>query len=262
MADSITVEVHYPSLNDDPCPCESTALIRKNSNHALVSPVGDEHEKEVKGNIFQRIYAAYFKSEKGDSYVDTLLKYNALIRSLKFFPALFITFLIELGNSFVLGNNQDVLSKHFTLVLFIPVISAIAGNIGLQTSSSVTSFLNLRMIDKKPYSVMNLMLKYVAHCFLQMIVLSVLMGALADYWKRHDICHHSHGIIILFGSMVNMLIASIAGVGTPIILNHFGYDPSSGAGPFETALQDVVGAVFFVYFAKWILSMEIMGCVL
>lgn len=38
------------------------------------------------------------------------------------------------------------------------------------------------------------------------------------------------------------------------------YDPSSGAGPFETALQDVVGAIFFVYFAKWVLSFKMMGC--
>jgi len=173
-----------------------------------------------------------------------------IVRALRFFPALFITFCIELGNSLVLGHNGDMLRDHFTLVLFIPVISAIAGNIGLQTSSSVTSFLNLRIIDKKPYSVVGLMGKYVSHCMLQMVVLAAMMGGLADIWKTDDICRHSHGLIVLVGAMVNMLIASVAGVGTPILLNAFGYDPSSGAGPFETALQDVVGAVFFCLFCK------------
>jgi hypothetical protein len=57
-----------------------------------------------------------------------------------------------------------MLANHFTLVLFIPVISAIAGNIGLQTSSSVTSFLNLRMADKQPFSVAKLMGKYILIC--------------------------------------------------------------------------------------------------
>jgi hypothetical protein len=38
------------------------------------------------------------------------------------------------------------------------------------------------------------------------------------------------------------------------------YDPSCGAGPFETALQDVVGAVFFVYFAKWVIKLGLHGC--
>lgn len=86
------------------------------------------------------------------------------------------------------------------------------------------------------------------------------MGGLAVLWKTDDICRHSHGVIVLVGSMVNMLIASVAGVATPILLNNFGYDPSSGAGPFETALQDVVGAVFFVYFANWVLTKGIYGC--
>lgn len=160
-----------------------------------------------------------------------------------------------------------MLSKHFTLVLFIPVISAIAGNIGLQTSSSVTSFLNLRQMDKKPFKVQWLLRKYIllfvlrqssspssaisssrlslisrpilyrfqtssiiekkgrfhsclfdlslhfAHCFIQMLILSGMMGALAFLWRKDDSCKHSYGLIVLVGSMVNMMIASVAGVG-------------------------------------------------
>jgi len=224
--------------------------------YPLLKPV--EHPVK-KVNIFRRCYRSYF-ADKDESYVDTLLASNTLVRALRFFPALFITFAIELGNTVVLGDNQEVLSKHFTLILFIPVISAIAGNIGLQTSSSVTSYLNLRQLDKKPLKVRWLLSKYVSHCFLQMLVLSSCMGGLAMMWKSSDICKHAHGVIVLFGSMVNMLIASVAGVATPILLNNFGYDPSSGAGPFETALQDVVGAVFFVYFARWVLDIGIYGC--
>jgi len=223
--------------------------------YPLLKPI----EKEKQPNIFQKCYRAYF-AEKDKAYVDVLLNSNTFVRAARFFPALFITFAIELGNTVVLGDNQEVLSKHFTLVLFIPVISAIAGNIGLQTSSSVTSYLNLRQVDKRPVDVKFLLRKYVSHCFLQMLVLSGMMGGLALLWKSSDVCKHAHGVIVLVGSMVNMLIASVAGVATPILLNSFGYDPSSGAGPFETALQDVVGAVFFVYWANWVLNMGIYGC--
>jgi len=242
----------------------SDATITISEGYPLLKPIGQKDRTGEEGqkpdNIFQKCYKSWFSDTGEAAYVDVLLKSNALVRAIRFFPALFITFAIELGNSFVLGHNQDTLSKHFTLVLFIPVISAIAGNIGLQTSSSVTSFLNIRIIDKKPYSVAALMAKYVSHCFLQMTVLSLMMGTLADIWKTNDSCRHAYGIIVLFGSMVNMLIASVAGVGTPILLNSFGYDPSSGAGPFETALQDVVGAVFFVYFAKFVLGLRLYGC--
>jgi len=217
---------------------------------------------EGKG-IFAKCSAFFFSKESSDSYVDTLLSANVLMRALKFLPALLITFGIELGNSAVLGSNQDTLEKHFTLVLFIPVISAIAGNIGLQTSSSVTAYINLRLVDNQPVKVRFLLSKYISHCVLQIVILSSMMGVLASFWVSGDPCKSAYGLIVFCGSFVNMTIAGVAGVWTPIVLNHFGYDPSSGAGPFETALQDVIGAIFFVYFAKFILASPWpKGCVL
>jgi len=210
-------------------------------------------QPEEKKNIFTKVGEFFFSKESSESYVDTLLSANVVLRALKFLPALLITFGIELGNSAVLGKNQDILERHFTLVLFIPVISAIAGNVGLQTSSSVTAYINLRVVENKKVQVNYLLGKYMSHCLLQIIVLATLMGILANFWEK-DPCQHAYGIIVFCGGFVNMAIAGVAGVWTPIILNHFGYDPSSGAGPFETALQDVVGAVFFVYFAKFVLA--------
>lgn len=55
------------------------------------SVVEQPNETEEKVGCFKHIYRKYFKSEDGDSYVDTLLKLNAFMRALKFFPALFIT---------------------------------------------------------------------------------------------------------------------------------------------------------------------------
>jgi len=208
----------------------------------------DDEEKST----FARV-CGFFFSDTDESYVDVLLASNFFYRALKFLPALIITFGIELGNSAVLGSNQDTLEHHFTLVLFIPVISAIAGNIGLQTSSSVTAYINLRLVAQEPVEMKFLLRKYTSHCLVQVAFLACLMGILACYWYK-DPCQYAYGLIVFCGSFVNMTIASVAGVFTPIILNKFGYDPSSGAGPFETALQDVIGAIFFVWFAKAIIG--------
>jgi len=210
-------------------------------------------EKDEDKNFLSRA-CSFFFSDTGDSYVDTLLQSNFIFRAIKFFPALLITFGIELGNSAVLGDNQNVLNNHFTLVLFIPVISAIAGNIGLQTSSSVTAYINLRNDKKQPVETVYLLGKYTAHCAVQVVVLGIMMGIIAAFWVKSDPCHLPYGLVVFFGAVTNMIIASVAGVFTPIFLNKFGYDPSSGAGPFETALQDVIGALFFVEFAKGVIS--------
>jgi len=217
-------------------------------------PLIPQDEKKEKLNVFQQIVSFFFSNTE-ESYVDVLLQSNFLLRAIKFLPALLITFGIELANSAVLGNNQDILQQHFTLVLFIPVISAIAGNIGLQTSSSVTAYINLRLVDGKPVKTGYLLGKYTAHCMVQLILLSILMGIMAAFWYRSP-CQYAYGVIVFCGAFVNMSVASCAGVWTPIILNKFGYDPSSGAGPFETALQDVIGAIFFVWFARMVLSAD------
>jgi len=220
---------------------EQTPLVEKGSK--------DEEEE----NMFSRA-CGFFFSEGGESYVDVLLQNNVLLRAIKFFPALLITFGIELGISPVFSKNKNLLNNHFTLVLFIPVISAIAGNIGLQTSSSVTAYINIRNDKKQPVETVYLLTKYTSHCALQVIVLGIMMGIIATFWVRDDNCHYAYGLVIFCGACTNMIIASIAGVFTPILLNKFGYDPSSGAGPFETALQDVVGAIFFVEFAKAVIG--------
>lgn len=245
-----------------------TYSIQNNGESENVTVVGEvlplmtkKPEREEQKNMFARA-CAFFFSDTDDSYVDQLLASNFLMRAVKFLPALLITFGIELANSAVLGKNQDILQIHFTLVLFIPVISAIAGNIGLQTSSSVTAYINLRLVAQEPVNTAYLLRKYTSHCIIQVLLLASLMGVLSTFWYRSD-CMYSYGVIVFCGSALNMTVAAVAGVFTPIILNKAGYDPSSGAGPFETALQDVIGAIFFVWFAKEILSSGIEhGCTL
>jgi len=175
-------------------------------DHSLVigrdekSPLMEKKEEEEKEqNAFQRA-CTFFFSEGNESYVDTLLKSNFFFRAVKFFPALLITFGIELGNSAVLSKNQDVLNDHFTLVLFIPVISAIAGNIGLQTSSSVTAYINLQNDRKEEIKTVWLLVKYTSHCAVQVVVLSLLMGILAAFWSPTDVCHWPYGLVILCGA--------------------------------------------------------------
>ena len=85
----------------------------------------------------------FYFPQAGQPHVNELLQHHFYLRSLKFLPALLLTLVLEMINGGFLQDNADWLTNHFILVVFIPVISAIAGNIGLQTSSSVTAYLNV-----------------------------------------------------------------------------------------------------------------------
>jgi Mg/Co/Ni transporter MgtE len=56
-----------------------------------------------------------------------------------------------------------------------------------------------------------------------------------------------HSLIIVVGSLVNMVIASFYGVLTPLVAARFNYDPSAIAGLFETAMQDMLGFMVLMY---------------
>jgi len=194
-----------------------------------------------------------------DGYVYSLLKLNFFFRALKFLPALLITYGIELVNSANLGSNSTILQNHFSLLIFEPVLSAIAGNIGLQTSSSISSYINLQQQKKRAIKLKYLLYKYFTHNLFNAAFLSVLMGFTCYIWPKNpsDLfaihCRIQHAVIIFFSAFGNMVIAIFAGVFTPFLLHTCKYDPSSGAGPFETALQDVLGAILFVLLARGII---------
>jgi magnesium transporter len=53
-----------------------------------------------------------------------------------------------------------------------------------------------------------------------------------------------------------MLTAGLMGTVIPILSKRLGFDPATTAGPFETALQDIVGFGVFLWlatvFQSWI----------
>ena len=49
---------------------------------------------------------------------------------------------------------------------------------------------------------------------------------------------------------MNMVIASLFGVVTPLVAARFNFDPSAIAGPFETAMQDMLGFMVLMYIAR------------
>ncbi len=128
---------------------EKEALLPSKTGPSLQSD-GDGEGKEVK---CRETCVACLFPPRGGNFVDSLLTKPWYMRALRFLPALLLTLALELVNTAVLGSNQSWLRDHWLLVMFMPVISALAGNIGLQTSSSVSSAENVRREQQKPLPV-------------------------------------------------------------------------------------------------------------
>ncbi|CAE7901383.1 KHSRP [Symbiodinium microadriaticum] len=59
-------------------------------------------------------------------------------RAVSRMPALLVTLVIELFVAFIVSEYSDTFKKYTLLIAFQPVISALSGNVGLQTMATIT----------------------------------------------------------------------------------------------------------------------------
>ena len=61
----------------------------------------------------------------------------------------------------------------------------------------------------------------------------------------------NRGWILTWG--IVLVLAGLAGIGIPVLLERFGIDPALASGAFVTTVTDVVGFFAFLGLAAWVL---------
>ena len=162
-------------------------------------------------------------------------------------PWLILGLLGGLGSVYILQGFDEALSNYPILFFFTPLIAAMAGNVGVQSSAIIVQGLANGVVKG---SMFNRLLKEVGLALINgsiLGILVVLFGALVD-----------QEFIVSFTIALSMLsviiIASLIGTFVPIILDRKGIDPAIATGPFITTSNDIFGIFLFFYIAKLILG--------
>ncbi|HVK06344.1 MAG TPA: magnesium transporter [Armatimonadaceae bacterium] len=162
-------------------------------------------------------------------------------------PWLMGTMALELVAGAVIHRYDWVLREVILLASFMPVISAISGNVGLQAAAIIVRGLETghvrvgqmgRAVRKEALTALVL----AAAC-------GVVLGGVGALWSRHP----PFGLVVGGAMTVSMLTASLMGTVVPIFSKRLGFDPATTAGPFETAFQDVIGFGVFLWLASLLL---------
>jgi magnesium transporter len=156
-------------------------------------------------------------------------------------PWLIIALFGGLLGTQVIKSFEPQIELNAMLAIYITLIPAMAGNVGVQSSAIVVQGLannTLRTDDLK-----NRLLKEVAVALLNGIVCSTIVFIL-NYMFYKDI---SLGITVSVALITVILQASIIGTVIPLGLNRIKIDPALATGPFITTMNDVVG--LFIYFS-------------
>ena len=154
-----------------------------------------------------------------------------------------------LGSVFILESYESIMSTKSLRALFFytPLIAAMAGNVGVQSSAIVVQGLANDVIKD---SLMSRLFKEISLTILNGIILGaliILFGLLIDQPIEMS-------ITISVSMICVIIVAALIGTSVPIILNRLGIDPAIATGPFITTGNDIIGILLFFYIAKIILG--------
>jgi len=155
-------------------------------------------------------------------------------------PWLFIGLFGGIIGARVIGVYEGQLQLHPEMAIFIPLIAAMAGNVGVQSSAIVVQGLanNSLGID----GLWGKLFKELGVAMINGLVLSTLIFGYSYFFEE------SMALSLTVSSALLSVIvfAAIFGTLVPLMLNKYKVDPALATGPFITTVNDIFG--LFLYF--------------
>jgi len=162
-------------------------------------------------------------------------------------PWLIVGLIGGLGAAVIMGGFEDILAKHALLFFFTPLIAAMAGNVGVQSSAIIVQGL---ANDDIKGGILPRVLKEMLLALFNGIILAILLFACTWIWKGSL----ASAIAISISLIAVIIIAGIIGTFTPMFLHKNKIDPALATGPFITTCNDIFGILIYFWIAKLILG--------
>ena len=164
-------------------------------------------------------------------------------------PWLFLGLIGGLGSVFILKDFEEIMIKPElrSLFFYTPLIAAMAGNVGVQSSAIIVQGIANQVIKG---SLINRLFKEIGLGLINGLILSIVLIIFGEIINQEMLLS-----LTVAGSMMSVIIISaLVGTFIPIILDKQGIDPAIATGPFITTANDIFGIFLFFYIAKLILG--------
>ncbi len=164
-------------------------------------------------------------------------------------PWLFLGLLGGLGSVFILKDYETVMAEPAlrNLFFYTPLIAAMAGNVGVQSSAIIVQGLANDIVKGSLFS---RLIKEVGLSLINGFALSIILILFGVIIQQDLIISFT-----IAGSMMAVIIvAALVGTFIPIILNQRGINPAIATGPFITTCNDIFGIFLFFFIAQIVLG--------
>lgn len=163
-------------------------------------------------------------------------------------PWLMVGLMGGLGSSALVSSFEGDISRLPQLAFFMPIVAAMGGNAGVQSSAIIVQGLANNTLESK-----NILPK-LGKEFTVSLLNGLICSALLLTWNV--IIGHGYDLsfVVSLALITVIIVASLLGTITPLILEKFNIDPALASGPFITTLNDVIGLGVYFFLGRMMLS--------
>ena len=222
-----------------------------NKYDLVVIPVVDKHNKLI-GRITIDDVLSVVKEEAEKDYQlasgiseDVEINDNILDITRARLPWLIIGMFGGILSAKIIGIFD--LENNFELTFFIPLIAAMGGNVGIQSSAIVVQSIANRSFGNE--SILEKLFKELRVALLNGLICSLII-LLSTYLLGYNPALSATVSISLLSVIV---FAALFGAFIPLSLKKIKIDPALATGPFITTINDVLGLLIYFMFGQKIL---------
>ena len=160
---------------------------------------------------------------------------------------MFLGLLGGIGAFLIMGKFEHTFKENAVLFFFTPLIAAMAGNVGVQSSAIIVQGL---ANDDVKGSIKSRLIKEMLLALLNGVVLALFLFVFVFVYEQ-DLMK---ALAISVSLVVVIVVAGLIGTFVPLFLDKRGIDPAIATGPFITTSNDIFGILIYFLIAQLILG--------
>ena len=193
----------------------------------------EEHEEDI-----LRLAGVGEESRLSDSIAETTRQR---------FPWLAVNLLTSVLASLVIAQFEAAIAQIVALAVLMPIVASMGGNAGTQALTVAVRALATK--DLTASNLWRVIRREVAVGLVNGLAFAVIMGIVGLIWFGSP----ALGAVIATAMVINLVVAGLAGIAVPVVLDRMGIDPALASGAFVTTVTDVVGFFAFLGLAVVVL---------
>lgn len=154
-------------------------------------------------------------------------------------PWLGVNLATSIFASLVIAMFEAAIAQIVALAVLMPIVASMGGNAGTQSLTVAVRAIATR--DLTTANVWRVIRREILVGLINGAIFAIVMGVVGVIWFGSPML----GAVIALAMIINLVVAGLAGVGVPVLLEKLGIDPALASGAFVTTVTDVVG--FFAF---------------